>query len=264
MPFDLGDYQDVAARMADVREKHPEASFQPADPDCPYRIEQIDGQTFVVYVAACYRTPDDPRPGIGSAWEPFPGKTSYTKDSELQNAETSAWGRAAVAALAADTKKVSSRDEVQNRRRDQEAPTEHLPPDVDPEAIEEVKATFAALDDEQQGRFSSWRSQQDFSWPWTVHDCALMLDELARIISVDAVDLAGGPCQLCGSTRARRVLDAHGRVRCANANDCRKRAAQLEAPFVEAGTPPSAASTAGEPAGLGSSPGSPALLSEVF
>ncbi len=26
--------------------------------------------------------------------EPFPGKTPYTKDSELMNAETSAWGRA--------------------------------------------------------------------------------------------------------------------------------------------------------------------------
>jgi hypothetical protein len=29
------------------------------------------------------------RPGIGMAWEPFPGRTPYTKASELMNAETS-------------------------------------------------------------------------------------------------------------------------------------------------------------------------------
>ena len=42
-----------------------------------------------------------------------PGLTPYTKNSELQNAETSAWGRALVAVLAADTKEgVASADEV--------------------------------------------------------------------------------------------------------------------------------------------------------
>jgi hypothetical protein len=47
----------------------------------------------------------------------MPGKTPYTKDSEIQNAETSAWGRAIVAVLAADTRKgVASRDEVAARR----------------------------------------------------------------------------------------------------------------------------------------------------
>jgi hypothetical protein len=54
---------------------------------------------------------------VGLAWEPVPGKTSYTRDSELQNAETSAWGRAIVAVLAADTKKgIASAEEVQSRQ----------------------------------------------------------------------------------------------------------------------------------------------------
>jgi hypothetical protein len=79
-------------------------------------METIGSQTFVVFVAAAFRSPDDPRPGIGTAWEPFPGLTPYTKNSELQNAETSAWGRAIVAALAGDTRRsVASAEEVRNR-----------------------------------------------------------------------------------------------------------------------------------------------------
>jgi hypothetical protein len=52
----------------------------------------------------------------------FPGRTPYTKGSELQNAETSAWGRAIVAVGAADTKKgIASSEEVRNRRGEQES-----------------------------------------------------------------------------------------------------------------------------------------------
>lgn len=112
----VDDYIDVAARIAEFRSRHPEGSIQPANLEQPFQIINIDGQTFIVYGAAAYRTPDDPRPGIGYAYEPFPGRTGFTRNSELQNAETSAWGRAIVAALAADAKKgVASAEEVRNR-----------------------------------------------------------------------------------------------------------------------------------------------------
>lgn len=109
------DYIDVATRLVEFREKHPEGSLQPADPTVPYRIEELSGQLYIVVVSAAYRTPDDQRPGIGMAYEQFPGRTPYTKGSELQNAETSAWGRAIVAALAADAKRgIASAEEVRN------------------------------------------------------------------------------------------------------------------------------------------------------
>jgi hypothetical protein len=72
---------------------------------------------YLAYTAAAYRTPDDARPGLACAWEPIPGPNSFTRDSELQNAETAAWGRAIVAVLAADTRKgIASRDEVASRK----------------------------------------------------------------------------------------------------------------------------------------------------
>jgi hypothetical protein len=123
-------YIDVATRLVEFRDKHPEGSLQPADLSKPYTVETIGDQTRIVVVAAAYRTADDARPGIGMAYEEVPGKTPYTRGSELQNAETSAWGRAIVAALAADTRKgVASADEVRNRQAERESsqePTEEV------------------------------------------------------------------------------------------------------------------------------------------
>jgi len=102
------DYNEVADRVREFREKHPDGSLQQVD----VKFIEFDGRNWIVYTAAAYRTPDDARPGIGTAWELVPGKTNFTRDSELQNAETAAWGRAMVAALAVDSKKIASLDEV--------------------------------------------------------------------------------------------------------------------------------------------------------
>ncbi len=154
----LDDYVDVAQRIADFRALYPSGSLQPADPAMPYHVVRVPagwcqqcigrrqiktGQNwktcprcqgtglrgegepaedvFIVYSAAAYRTPDDPRPGVGMAWEPFPGRTPYTAASELMNAETSAWGRAIIAVLVSDSKQgVASRQEVAARRAERE------------------------------------------------------------------------------------------------------------------------------------------------
>lgn len=146
-PADNG-YNEVAARIVEARKKHPEGMLQPLDLANPYKIETIGEKTFIVYVAAFYRTPDDPRPGIGVAWEPFPGTTPYTKNSELMNAETSAWGRALVAAFAADTKKgIATSIDVRNREAERQAPPRDRQgwPAVDPGEQLVTKALLARL-----------------------------------------------------------------------------------------------------------------------
>lgn len=132
------DYIDVAARIVEFRTKHSDGSLTRVAPDgslVPLEFMDFAGKTWVVYTAFAYRSPDDRLPGVGTAWEPVPGPTQFTKDSEVQNAETAAWGRAIVAALAADTKKgIASAEEVRNRQDaaaegSQEPPT-NAPPDA--------------------------------------------------------------------------------------------------------------------------------------
>lgn len=106
-------YNDVASRIVEFREKYPTGTLRPLDKSKPYTLEIINGNPCFVVVAAALRTPDDPEPGVGMAYEPIPGSTPYTRGSELQNAETAAWGRAMIAALAVDAKKgIASREEV--------------------------------------------------------------------------------------------------------------------------------------------------------
>lgn len=119
------DYIDVAARIREFREKHPEGSLQ----QWSLEFREFAGESWVIYTAAAYRTPTDAMPGHGTAWEAVPGKTPYTKGSELQNAETAAWGRAIVAALAADTKRgVATAEEVRNRQAERDVPVSTVPP----------------------------------------------------------------------------------------------------------------------------------------
>jgi hypothetical protein len=113
MSFNNSDYIDVATRIGMFREKHPEGSLQPTDLSKPYDIVMVGDKTFIVVVASAFRSPTDERPGIGMAWEPFPAMNQQMRGSELMLCETSAWGRAIVAALAADTKRgIASHDEV--------------------------------------------------------------------------------------------------------------------------------------------------------
>jgi hypothetical protein len=114
MPFnerDLSDYVDVAARIAEFRAKHPNGRLRG-----DFRMLQVGDQHLVAYRAEAWRDEADLAPGVGCAWELVPGRTPFTRGSELQNAETSAWGRAIIACGAADAKKgIASRDEVAPR-----------------------------------------------------------------------------------------------------------------------------------------------------
>jgi hypothetical protein len=142
------DYIDVATRIIEFREKYPTGSLQSWKDPYVIEVKMPDGsiKSYMVYSAAAYRTPDDQLPGVGWAYEPIPGPTNFTRDSELQNAETAAWGRAMVAALAVDTKKgIASSEEVRNRQtKTTEAPQAKAPM-AKREYTEEEKASAFAV-----------------------------------------------------------------------------------------------------------------------
>lgn len=179
MAFDLDpSYKQVPERIADFKAKHPEGCLRPADLDHPYRIEVIDGRTFIVYVAAAYRTPDDPCPGIGMAYEQFPGATPYTKNSELMNAETSAWGRAIVAVLASESKAVASAEDVRNRRADEEAAAETEK--AVPGLRTSIEGAIRRLTDEQRAELKAWMAEENLPAVrrMNARQCDQMLDRI--------------------------------------------------------------------------------------
>jgi hypothetical protein len=68
-----------------------------------------------------YRSPDDLFPGTGFSYMVMPGGTPFTRGSEVENCETSAWGRA-IAALGIEVRRgIASADEVRNKEQDGEA-----------------------------------------------------------------------------------------------------------------------------------------------
>jgi hypothetical protein len=108
------DYIPVNERISAFIAKYPEGSLRPLWPDEPYRVLGEGETKWLVYGACAYRTPDDQAPGVGLAWEPVPGRTPYTRGSELMVAETSAWGRALAAIGIATNKSIASAEEVRS------------------------------------------------------------------------------------------------------------------------------------------------------
>lgn len=107
----LKDYVEVNVRIQKFYEKYPNGSIQTEI------LKWEDGT--IVMKAYAYRTPDDPRPATGHAYEKE-GSTQVNRTSALENCETSAVGRA-LAMLGFEIKKsVASREEVANALHQQE------------------------------------------------------------------------------------------------------------------------------------------------
>lgn len=124
--FDLGDYVTVPERVAQFYEQHPDGRIVS---DIP-RVIEIGDRTFIEVTTRAYRSPDDPVPCVGSAWEPFPGRTPYTKDSEMMNAESSAIGRALAAAGIAVKRSIASANEIRARQQQDEPTVRRSPKQV--------------------------------------------------------------------------------------------------------------------------------------
>jgi len=132
MSFDLEGYTTVQERLAEFYKLYPEGSIQFEF------MGRLDASPQMMWgIARAYRTPDDVRPGIGTAAELIEGKTPYTRGSELQNLETSAWGRACASLNIGLSKGIASKQEVQ-AAKERQAPGPKLvkPLEADPWALE--------------------------------------------------------------------------------------------------------------------------------
>lgn len=202
MAFKLDDsYKSVAERIADFLVRFPEGCLQPTDPARPYWLETVGSQVFVVYSCSAYRNPTDPRPGIGLAWEPFPGPTTYTKDSELQNAETAAQGRAIVACGGSEARRsVASADEVRNSQARQEA----QPDGITTAQWEDIKSLSAQLSEVGKATMKQWAEANGLR----VHPESLTSGQATAVIERTKATLAAaeappsptedGTCEQCG------------------------------------------------------------------
>ena len=144
-PID-SDYVDVATRIAAFNARYPDGSLQTLSFEAMTVLEK----TFIVYRALAYRNPHDTRPGHGTAWEPFPGPTAFTRDSELMNAETSAWGRAIVAVGITASRKLATTEEVEARSQYGSPPPQPAKAKAKPKAKPVVHPLDSASDQQRK------------------------------------------------------------------------------------------------------------------
>ena len=111
MTWDLKDYVDVPARLKMLADKFPDVRIVEHEP----RIITIGNSTFLQVKVQAWRSTDDQHPAIAYCWEPYPGTTPYTRDSEQMNAATSALGRLCAIMLPGAFAKQASANELLHR-----------------------------------------------------------------------------------------------------------------------------------------------------
>ena len=90
MSFNLDNYVDVPTRLRMALEKFPDLRVQESQPT----FREVNDKLYIEIRCTVWHDKDDQLPCIAYCWEPFPGTTPYTRDSEQMNASTSALGRA--------------------------------------------------------------------------------------------------------------------------------------------------------------------------
>ena len=90
MSFNLDNYVDVPTRLRMALDKFPDLRVQESQPV----FREVGNKLYIEIRCTVWRDKDDQLPIIAFCWEPFPGTTPYTRDSEQMNASTSALGRA--------------------------------------------------------------------------------------------------------------------------------------------------------------------------
>ncbi len=124
MPVDLSNYITVNERIRIFYELYGQGRLVTGE----VRLSnEPDGVPRVLVQGLAYRTPDDQLPGVGWSWMVLPGSSNFTRGSELENTETSAWGRAIASLGILIDKSIASSEEVQNKQGDDRPPAAPRP-----------------------------------------------------------------------------------------------------------------------------------------
>jgi hypothetical protein len=113
MAFDLSEYVDVKTRLKQALALYPQLRIVEHRPE----ITQVGDQLFIECSVTVSRDPDDPIPVTAYIFEPYPGKTTFTKLSEQANGATSALGRALGYMGFGIDKSIASSNEVLGRQQ---------------------------------------------------------------------------------------------------------------------------------------------------
>ena len=125
--MNLDGYIDVPSRLGMALIKFPELRVTESNPV----IVKVGDAMFVQVTTTVWRTPDDPIPCRATAWEPIPGASNFTRNSEMMNASTSALGRALGLMGLGLRGSISTADEVHHRQQDRSpVRTDTRPPQV--------------------------------------------------------------------------------------------------------------------------------------
>jgi hypothetical protein len=112
MAFDLSEYVDVKTRLKQALKVFPQLRIVEHRPE----ITQVGDQLFIECSVTVSRDPDDPIPVTAYMFEPYPGRTTFTKLSEQANGATSALGRALGYMGFGIDKSIASSNEVLGRQ----------------------------------------------------------------------------------------------------------------------------------------------------
>lgn len=124
MTWDSNGYIDCRTRLVAALKDWPDLRVVEEIPE----IVKIGERHFIQATVTLFRTIDDALPVRAYNFEPFPGKTNFTRDSEQQNSSTSALARALGYMGYGIERSIASFDEVRNRQPDDYAqPTTSKP-----------------------------------------------------------------------------------------------------------------------------------------
>ena len=171
---DLSNYVEVKDRLAMALAKWPQLRVIESVPE----VVTIDDRHFVQVTCTVYREPEDVLPCTATAWEPFPGSTPFTRNSEMMNAGTSALGRALGYMGIGVERSVASAVEVANRMaervsRDSRPIVEKTPP-------QNGSGSTKPPSDAQLGLLRKIAAERgvEIEIPETSTQCAQMIDEI--------------------------------------------------------------------------------------